>query len=311
MSARRGVWNSRNSGRTRMVARDLLARADGDISFGQIHRLLYLIEGYSLGLRGVALVRDTVLAGASGPEWPALFDPDGRDEVIERDNVPTFSTPETEVVDMVFSRFGPLTLKELNGITAQQWPVAERGIGEVVLAAELKVHFQDLLAAERVQNGERMPELIAFRYRSGTAPAVSGDGHGHPRGATSDGPAIELPEVYFESFDYFGTEDAATAIERYVLMALRLWEQGSEDFHPVARQTIQQLKRLRAEADRVEDEQDRREMLRRIGHCRGTLQFLTDYGPAVEGSGPVHPAGIQGTKIGSVSSGGLPGLGKR
>lgn len=311
MSVKRGIWNSRSPGRTRMVARAVLARAGDDLSFAQLHRLLYLIEGHSLGLRGTALIHDTVLAGNAGPEWPALLDSAGREEVLQEENKPSFTKSEAHIVDLVYRKYGSLPLPELNQITSRQWPVAERAVGEVIVISEMRVHFEDLLAAGRIQRGERMPEGIALRYRSGTERAVSGDGHGHPRGATSDGRVIELPEIGLESFDYFGADDAGTGIEKYVLMALRLWEKGSEDFYPVALQTHQQIKRLRSEAGKVEDDQDRRELLHRLGRSSGTLAFLQSYGPEIQGSGPVRPSQVKGRKIGSITSGGLPSLGKR
>ncbi|GAA1167005.1 hypothetical protein [Nesterenkonia sandarakina] len=294
-----------------MVARDLLARSNEEISFGQIHRLLYLIEGYSLGIQGVTLIDDTVLAGESGPEWPALLDDRGREEVLEKDSDPTYTEAEAKILDMVFAKYGRLPLSRLNEITSRQWPVRERPFGEVILTAEMRIHFQDLLAAQRVQSGERMPELIAFRYRSGTAYAMSGDGHGHVRGVKNDDRVIELPEVHLGQEDPHGADYAVSRIEKYVLMALRLWEKGSEDFYPVARQTIKQIDTLRAEAERVEDDYDRRDSLRRLGHCRSTLEFLRYYSPGIEGSGPVRPAQIKGKKIGSITSSGLPSLGKR
>lgn len=308
--SRRGVWNSSWPARTRAVAQVMLKETDGQLSFAQLHSLLYLVEGFSLALRGRALVDDTVLAGQSGPEWPALLDETARAAVSSWEEAPTLTDSEEEVVRYVHQNYGDLSAAALRTLTTRQWPVAERAIGEVIVHSEMKVHFQDIVAAQRILRGGRIPELVSFRYRerenSGEGTTSSSSTSPSPR--TSQ---LTLPKVLPDSYDFWGLDEACDRVERYVLLVVRLWHDDSEDFHPIVRQASDRIASLRRDAERVANQEDRRDILRRLGRSRSTVSFLSSYAPGVAGSGVLAPSRPSTPQVSSVTSGGLPGLGNR
>lgn len=130
--------------------------------------------------------------------------------------------------------------------------------------------------------------------------------------------AIQLPPIPIDKTPRDGNEfifsvDAALyQLERHVLLAVRLFSSGSEDFPQIARQAFDQSRALLRSANQISKEQDldRSEARRRAQRAMSTLSFLQDHGPYVSGSGGQRPAPFS-EEVRTVSSGGLPGHGKR
>lgn len=116
----------------------------------------------------------------------------------------------------------------------------------------------------------------------------------------------QLPDIDLEG----DLLDAIGALEIHAVLAVRLYERSPEDFYAVAEQVRRQALAAQRRARREPGERDRRQMLRQVTRVLSTLSLLTDYGPYVEGSG-VFASRTPRTNIRSVSSGGLPGQGKR
>ncbi|MCK6090195.1 hypothetical protein [Micrococcus endophyticus] len=104
--------------------------------------------------------------------------------------------------------------------------------------------------------------------------------------------------------------DNVEKVEKNVLLAMRLRHEGKGNFYPLAQKIRDQVARLRKDARAIQDSENREEAFRDLRRISATMSLLGKYGPYVEGSGGQRPARPR-HEVKSVTSGGLPGHGRR
>lgn len=98
--------------------------------------------------------------------------------------------------------------------------------------------------------------------------------------------------------------------QRQLLFVLDLWHNRNENYGRVAEAVRTTAHALRKKSFGVEDQDDRKDLLRKAGRILSVISFHDEYAPYVAGSGGHRPA-RPSQPVKSVTPGGLPGLGKR
>ena len=124
-------------------------------------------------------------------------------------------------------------------------------------------------------------------------------------------PRLDIDLVITPDMQYAGdVMDNVEKVEKNVLLAMRLRQERKENFYPLAQKIRDQVSRLRGDAKKIKDRDSREEAFRDLRRISATMSLLEKYGPYVEGSDGQRPARPR-HQVKSVTSGGLPGHGKR
>lgn len=105
-------------------------------------------------------------------------------------------------------------------------------------------------------------------------------------------------------------ERAVDSVEWHMALTARLYGRSPENFYGIAEQVKWQIKAIQEYAKQLGNTKARSEVSARLSRASATLSFLMDYPPYVESNGPSGRS-LPREKIRSVTSAGLPGLGKR
>lgn len=126
----------------------------------------------------------------------------------------------------------------------------------------------------------------------------------------------QLPDlaIQYDPKDPQSRADAVDAaietLDRHLLLAVRLSNSRSKAAAAITAQCFAQMQQIRLHSKQVRDKFQRKEFRRRLGRIDAVISNLHRSVPRFEGSGPLRVRSLSGP-IRSVSSGGLPTLGKR
>lgn len=109
---------------------------------------------------------------------------------------------------------------------------------------------------------------------------------------------------------YWDIDAELDRLQLQLLFVLDLWHNRNENYERVAEAVRVAAQDARKKAQSIQDPDDRKETLRKVGRILSVISFHNEYAPYVEGSGGQRPARPKG-RIKSVTPGGLPGMGKR
>lgn len=128
--------------------------------------------------------------------------------------------------------------------------------------------------------------------------------------------SAQLPDlaIQYDPKNPQGRVDAVDAaiktLDRHLVLAVRLSNSRSKGAAAITAQCFAQMQQIRLHTKQVKDKFQRKEFRRRLDRIDAVISNLHSFVPRIEGSGPLHVRSLT-SPIRSVSSGGLPTLGKR
>ena len=130
-----------------------------------------------------------------------------------------------------------------------------------------------------------------------------------PTGGKSARLQLDHLRIDARNFDERDSQNVAFELDLYVALAAKLWAANSSDFYVVTRQVQPMIHGMIKSAHQVKDDRLRKQIVRRLRRAQGAIEILTENPLYIEGSGVVG-ASRPRSDIHTVTSGGLPGLGK-
>lgn len=138
---------------------DLAKKAGRPLTPMQLIKLVYLCQGWMLGIKGRPLFNDPVEAWAYGPVIRSVYDAvkQYRDQPISG-RIPAdqaeFTSDESDIIDQTFEQFGSLDGLALSTLTHQSgspWSITHEKLGRNARISNdlMQAHFRDLFC-ERI-----------------------------------------------------------------------------------------------------------------------------------------------------------------